>query len=501
MAGRDTSTAAASGLLAAASGLAAGHLTAALLSPAASPVLAVGATVIDLTPTPVKEWAVARFGTADKPILLASVLVVTLVLAALGGVLARRSFALGAAILVALIGAAGAAALARPTAQAVDVVPALVTGVVALGVLHWLVDRHAALRTGAGPSRRQVLLGAGSIAAGATILGATGQWLYSKAREVATIVLPRPTDPAPALPTGLDQKISGISAFRTPNDDFYRVDVNLVVPQIDHSTWSLTIDGDVERTRSFSYADLLAMPLIERDITMTCVSNEVGGSYVGAARWLGVPVRDLLDRTGVGTDADQILSTAVDGFTISTPLSVALDGRDMMVAVAMNGEPLPREHGFPARLITPGLYGYVGGTKWLERLTLTTFAEKQAYWTERGWAEQGPVKVSSRIDTPRGLRSIDAGDTVIAGVAWAQHRGIAKVEVSIDDGAWIEARLGPDAGIDYWRQWYLPWSATKGRHSVAVRATTDDGQVQSSRRVSPFPDGSSGIQQVVVQVD
>jgi len=243
------------------------------------------------------------------------------------------------------------------------------------------------------------------------------------------------------------------------------------------------------------------MKLIERDITMTCVSNDVGGKYVGAARWTGVPLKTLLDEAGVGSRADQILSTATDGFTISTPLAVAMDGRDAMVAVGMNGTALPAEHGFPARLITPGLYGFVGATKWLRKLTLTTYAEQSAYWTDRDWATDAPIKISSRIDTPAALSTVKAGKSVIGGVAWAQTRGIAKVEVRIDGGGWQEAKLGPSAGVDYWRQWYLPWEARPGQHMLAVRATDRDGVVQTAVRASPFPEGSSGVQEIAVNVD
>jgi hypothetical protein len=222
---------------------------------------------------------------------------------------------------------------------------------------------------------------------------------------------------------------------------------------------------------------------------------------VGAARWLGVPLRDVLDRAGIdSTKADQILSTAVDGFTISTPLAVALDGRSSLVAFGMNGEPLPREHGFPVRLVTPGLYGFVGCTKWLNRLTLTSYDDREAYWTKRKWAIDAPIKLSSRVDTPRPLSTIRSGATIIGGVAWAQPDGVAEVEVRVDGGEWQQARLGPDAGVDYWRQWYLPWKPEKGSHMVAVRATNRQGETQTSTRATPFPDGSSGIQEVVVNV-
>lgn len=483
------------GLAAAFVGVGAGHLVAALTRPVASPVLAVGTTVINLTPTPVKEWAVRELGTNDKPVLVGSVFAGTLVLAALGGILAAYRFILGAVVLVVLVAASAAAALSTPTAGPLNALPSVVTAAVALAVLALLVRPRAPEL----PGRRRFLVSVAAVTAAGAVAAAAGQWLIARARDISDVVLPRPAQPIAPLPEGLEYK--DLSAFRTPTKDFYRVDVNLVVPQVDPDDWSLHIDGDVRRTLRFSFDELLALPMIERDITMTCVSNEVGGGYVGATRWLGVPVRDLLDRAGVGTHCDQILSTAVDGFTISTPLAVARDGRDMMVAVGMDGEPLPRKHGFPARLITPGLYGYVGGTKWLTRLTLTTYAKHRAYWTRRGWATQGPIKIASRIDTPNSLGTISAGPTVIAGVAWAQHQGVAKVELQIDDADWVQVKLGPDAGIDYWRQWYFPWTATRGTHTVAVRATTRDGAVQTSRRASPFPNGSSGLQQLVVRVD
>jgi len=497
--------------------MAAGHLVASLLNPAASPVLAVGSTVIDLTPTPLKEYAVREFGTADKPILLSSVISVTLLVAALAGVIARRSFVLAAALLLGLVAVAGAMAMLRPVAEGVDLLPAVAAAVVGLSVLWWQVRALAVPTVEEGalapvskphlvlgdpaPSRRGLLIGSGIAAALTVAMAAGGQAIIRARTAIGNVVLPRPAHPLPPRPEGLEASYRGISRFNTPNGDFYRVDTNLTLPVIPLDDWRLTIDGDVGQKVSLTFDELLDLPMVERDITLTCVSNEVGGRYVGAARWLGVPLADLFELAGgVGDEADQILSTATDGFTISTPLAVALDGRDAMVAVGMNGEPLPAEHGFPARLITPGLYGFVGATKWLSRLTLTTYAEKQAYWTKRDWATDAPIKVSSRIDTPKALDTISAGRTVIGGVAWAQVRGIRSVEVRIDGGPWQEARLGPDAGVDYWRQWYLPWNATKGRHMLAVRATTIDGEVQTAARMSPFPEGSSGIQEIVVSV-
>ncbi|KQZ75979.1 molybdopterin-dependent oxidoreductase [Nocardioides sp. Root151] len=548
------------GVLATLCGMAAGHLIASLLKPASSPVLAVGSTVIDLTPTPLKEYAVREFGTKDKPILLASVMAVTLLLAAVAGLLARRWFPVGAGLLIALVALAGAAAVTRPLATASDVVPSLVAAVVGLVVLVLLVrllngarepadepareaaeEEPAPKRSTGGPvgpspaggtgpfdvmsnlepiarrkprsksksaptaapraSRRTLLITTGLVAAASATMGWAGEKIIAYRTRIGNVNLPPAAKPIAPLPAGLENVYSGISNFQTSTDRFYRVDINLTLPVVPVDDWKLTIDGDVDNSFSLTFDELAAMPLIERDITMTCVSNEVGGRYIGAARWLGVPLTDLLDRAGVGSKADQILSTAVDGFTISTPLEVARDGRDAMVAIGMNGEPLPAEHGFPARLITPGLYGFVGATKWLTRLTLTTYDDDSAYWTDRDWATDAPIKISSRIDTPKPLATIKDGQTVIGGVAWAQRVGIKKVEVRIDGNAWQEATLGPDAGIDYWRQWYLPWDASPGQHMLAVRATSLDGEVQTAARATPFPEGSSGVQEIVVTVE
>lgn len=491
------------GLTAAVTGLAAGHLVAALTGPEASPVLSVGSAVVDRTPTPLKMWAIETLGNADKLVLVGSVLVVTLLLAALGGILARRSYPAGAALVLVLVGAAGWAALARPAARPVDALPALVTAVVALGALRWLTPAPSdtSAPPADGPGRRLILARTGILLGAAVVAGSAGQWLVARARDVTDVVLPRALRPLGPLPAGLERRFRGITRFQTPNKDFYRVDVNLTVPVVDHKSWRLRIDGMVDQPFELTFDELLELPMVERDITMACVSNEVGGPYVSSARWLGVPIGELLDRAGVKSGADQILSTAFDGFTISTPLSAARDGRDMIVAVGMNGTPLPRAHGFPARLVTPGLYGYVGGTKWLTKLTLTTYAEKKAYWTERDWAIDGPVKIASRIDTPAALRPVEAGRVIVAGVAWAPNRGIDLVQVKVDDGPWQAAEFGPDAGIDYWRQWYLLWDAEPGRHTLTVRARTPDGEYQTEERASTFPDGSSGWQQIIALVE
>jgi DMSO/TMAO reductase YedYZ molybdopterin-dependent catalytic subunit len=492
--------------------MAAGHLVAAFTNPAASPVLTVGSIVIDLTPTPMKEWAIRTFGDDDKAVLVGSVLLGALAIAAVAGLLARRRFLLGAGVLVVLVASAAVMALLRPEATALDVLPAIAAGVVGVAALALLARfsggldtgtdaRHPAGGTpGAQPSRRGVLIAAGALTAAAAALAGAGQWITGRRTTPAGVTLPQAADPAPGLPTDLRSKVAGISRLQTPNSSFYRVDTRLTLPIISLDDWTLTIDGDVENELTFTYDEILEMPMIERDITLTCVSNDVGGPYVGGARWLGVPLSDLLDRAKVGSRADQIFSTDVDGMTISTPLEMALAEKDAMLAIGMNGEALPEEHGFPARMVIPGLYGFISATKWISRMTLTTYAEKTAYWTDRKWATDAPIKIASRIDTPRSFSTIDAGDTFIGGVAWAQTRGIGKVEVKVDGGGWQEAELGPEVNVDYWRQWYLPWRAESGEHDLSVRATDLDGQVQTTARTAPFPNGSSGLQRIIVTV-
>ncbi len=499
---------AAYGVLATLLGVAAGHLVASFFDPASSPVLAVGSNVIDLTPTPLKEWAIAHFGTHDKTILIGSVFAGVLVLAAVGGILARRRFLLGAGLLGLLVAVAGAAALHRPTSHASSVLPALVAGVVGIAALAWLVrltgsrdGRDRPPRPAESPTRRGVLVTAGVMTVAAVAMGAAGRQIASARGKIKDFVLPKPASPAEPLPEGLEAKYPGIAPFRTANDKFYRVDTRLTLPVIDTDAWSLTIDGDVENEMSFSFDDLLGMDLIERDITVTCVSNDIGGPYVSATRFTGVRLTDLLDKAGIGsTGADQILSTDVDGMTISTPLDLATDGRDAMIAIAMNGEPLPREHGYPARMVVPGLYGYVSACKWITRMTLTTYDEKKAYWTDRGWKIDAPIKLMSRIDTPKALGKVKPGKTFIGGVAWHQHQGLEGVQVRVDGGEWRDATFGPDGGNDYWRQWYVDWDATPGSHTLAVRAIGADDEVQTPARATPFPDGATGVQSIVVTV-
>jgi DMSO/TMAO reductase YedYZ molybdopterin-dependent catalytic subunit len=494
------------GVIATLVGVAAGHLAASLLNPASSPVLAVGSQVIDLTPTPLKEYAIRQFGSNDKRVLIGSVMAGVLALAAVAGVLARRRFAQGAALQLVLVGVAAFTALNRPAAEPGDVVPSLATAVAGVGAL-WLLDRRATRdpmpvsESAEGPSRRGVLVTAGVLAAAAALMGGTGRWIGKYRSRLTDIAFPRPADPAPAFPTGIEADYPGITPLRVSTDEFYRVDTRLDVPIVDVDGWSLKIDGMVDRDLELTFDDLLAMPLIERDITLTCVSNSVGGPYVGGARWIGVRLTDLLDQAGVRGGVDQIFSTDVDGMTIGTPYDLATDGRDAMIALGMNGAALPREHGYPARMVVPGLYGFISACKWIERITLTTYAAKDSYWTQRDWATNAPIKISSRIDTPKVLETIDAGDTFIGGIAWAQQNGgVAKVQVQIDGGAWQDALLGPSAGNDYWRQWYYPWRAEPGSHNLSCRVIDGMGNTQSTARMNPFPEGSSGIQQLIVKV-
>ncbi len=492
---------AAYGVLATLVGLGLAHAVAALTDADTSPVLAIGATVIDLTPTPMKEWAIRTFGSADKPILVGSVLAGVFVLAAVAGLLARRRTRYGAGLLVALVAVASIAVVTRPGATVLDLGPSLVAAVGAVVALIWLAREQAGAPDGAAGGRRGVLIAAGVLSAAAVIGGVGGQLINKLRLRPEDVTLPDPTEPAPPLPRGLDNQVTGITSFRTDNDDFYRVDTRLDTPVISSDDWTLTIDGDVDKEVTLTFDELLDLPMIERDITLTCVSNSVGGEYVGAARWLGVRLTDVLDLAGVGSKADQILSTDFDGMTISTPLALATDGRDAMICVGMNGEPLPREHGFPVRMLIPGLYGFISATKWLTKLTLTTYDAQEAYWTERGWATDAPIKISTRIDTPRSLADLDAGDVVVGGVAWAQERGgVAKVQVQIDGGDWQDANLGPDGGNDYWRQWFYRWDATSGSHRIAARAVSGNGDEQVTERAEPFPDGASGLHELIVNV-
>lgn len=499
-------TAAASGLLAAGAGVGVSMLLAALLGGVA-PVYALGSRVVDLTPGWLKDWAVEHLGERDKDVLLLSVFAVVALLAALVGVIAvrrpRTGLLLAALLnLVALLASVrGQGGLELSWATVLPGVASLLLAVAALGVLTGQWRRHTPAEAPKGLDRRAFLLAATAVG-GVAVVGAGGSTLVGArgADSRAAVRLPRPVAPAMPLPAGAALDVRGLTPYLTPNRDFYRVDVALKVPQIDATTWRLRLHGMVDQPLSLSFKDLLEMPLVERRITLTCVSNQVGDQYVGNATWLGVRMSDLLKRVGVRRGADAVVSTARDGMTISTPLAALTDGRDALLAVGMNGEPLPLAHGFPARMVVPGLYGYVSATKWVEELELTTFSRVSTYWTQRGWAEQAPIKTGSRIDVPRQFATVPAGTVQVAGVAYAQRRGIERVEVRVDGGPWQLARLATQDSIDNWRQWVFPWEASAGQHKLEVRATDRTGNTQTSDRVPPRPDGATGWHSVTVTV-
>lgn len=505
--------AAVAGAVAAGTGVIASELVAGFISPSLSAVTALGGAVIDAVPPGVKDWAVALFGTADKLALLAGMALAIAVIAAAAGVLElRRRFA-GVAVF-AVFGIVGLAAVltrAQVTATAV-VLPLLAAGI-GIAVLLKLVRRLAAAGaagageaggTGEAPARRGFFQMLGGTAAGVLVGGAVVTvWRGGAAgvNEVRRALrLPVPQSPAPPIPAGADIGLAGVAPLVTPNPDFYRIDTALSVPVLDSREWRLKVTGLVERDVELTFEDLVAKPLVERHVTIACVSNEVGGDLIGNARWLGWPVRELLAMAGPKPEADMVLSRSSDGFTASTPLEVLTDRRDALLALGMNGEPLPLEHGFPVRMIVPGLYGYVSATKWLTELKVTRFADDVAYWTPRGWSERGPIKLSSRIDVPRNGASVAAGNVMFGGVAWAQHTGIGKVELRVDRGNWQPARLAPGISVDTWYQWELGLGLQPGEHEVQVRATDLKGTVQIEERRSVAPDGATGLHTIRVDV-
>ena len=505
--------AAVAGVVAAAAGLTAAQVVAYALPHGVSLVVAVGDRVIAWTPGPLVRRAEGWFGTGDKSVLLTATVLVLLALAARLGVLARRSPRGAYAGVTALVALGAAAALRVPRASGPTVLATAAAGaLVGCLVLRWLVAPRAPLPTRVGVSPvgrgsvvdggRRAFLSAVALTGAGTLAALWGsRWLEARRRVAAAraaVRLPPPAVTAPPVPVGAQLPVRGVSRLFTPNDDFYRIDTALVVPQVDVTSWQLEVRGRVRQPLRFSYDDLLRMPQVEHDITISCVSNEVGGDLVGNARWQGVLLRDLLERAGIAPGADQVVGRSVDGFTAGFPVSVATDGRPAMVALAMNGEPLPVAHGFPARLVVPGLYGYVSATKWLRSIEVTTFAALRGYWIPRGWARLGPIKTQSRIDTPHG--AVPAGPTSIAGIAWAPHRGIRSVQVQVDDGPWRRATLGAAVNADTWRLWQLPWTATPGQHRLRVRATDGTGAVQPQGRTDTAPDGAEGWHTVVVSV-
>ena len=514
--------AALAGVVSMAAFLASAEVVALVTGAGGSPLFGVGSAVVDLAPRGAKDLMVSLFGTGDKIALFVLMGVIVVLVTAAAGVgelrrppVGKIVFGLGGVL--ALV-----AVLTRADSRSVDGAPSAVGTVVALLVLTSLTRKLSRWRAttttgwaaatepspplqGTPVERRSFLLVAGLVGGLSVVLGAAARAFNATRANVAELrrglTLPAPAEPAEAVPAGASLDVDGITPYVTANDDFYRIDTALQVPSIDPADWSLRIHGLVDEEVLLTWDDLLALPMVEHHATLSCVSNEVGGTLIGTALWLGHPIRTLLARAGVQPGADMVLSRSIDGFTAGTPLDVLVDeGTQALVAVGMNGEPLPQEHGFPARLVVPGLFGYVSATKWVTELEVTRFADAEGYWTPRGWDALGPVKLESRIDVPRDGATVDAGTVVVAGVAWEPHTGVSKVEVQVDDGGWAEAELAESVSADTWVQWVYRWEATSGRHSLRVRATAADGVVQSERELPPAPNGAEGWDQHGVDV-
>ena len=540
------------GLLSTFAGLAAAELVVGMVRGANSPVVPVGQEVIDMVPPAVKDWAIAWFGTADKAVLIIGTLLSLAVIGSIVGNLAVKGNRASAYAVTAVVGVVGVYAVwLRPAPDFGKMLPPIVGTLVSIAVIWWLSPRDvtspaaapavadraddpslddevviAEQRPTPGIGRRNFLQGATTVGVLSLLVGGIGRALrprFEVGDERAALELPTPTDTIPPTPTtppttladapgstsppvadAMDFGLDGLESFVVPNSDFYRIDTALVVPQVPIDSWSLRIHGMVDNEMTITFADLLEREQIERYITLSCVSNPVGGDLVGNARWQGVRMKDLLEEAGVQPEATQVVSRSIDGWSCGSPTSVIMDGRDAMLAIAMNGEPLPAEHGYPVRLVVPGLYGYVSATKWVTEIEMTRWEDFDAYWVPRGWAKEGPVKLMARIDRPIGNRRYaDNADGVIdiAGQAWAVHRGVSKVEVSIDDGEWRECELASVPSDDTWRQWRYRWSdATPGRHAVRARAYDGDGMLQPEEPKSVAPDGAQGWHQVRFEV-
>ncbi|WP_225447087.1 molybdopterin-dependent oxidoreductase [Streptacidiphilus sp. PB12-B1b] len=522
---RTLAVGAATGLGSAAAALAVGDLTAAFTGPSSAPVVAVGSAAIDLTPTWLKDFAVQHFGTHDKTVLLAGIYATMLVLALLSGVLALRRRWAGAVLFALFAGVGARAAVSRQ----VSIVPSLVAGAVGIAVLLLLVRRlaprtaadtarndtapadttpadAAAPRPPTGMPRRGFLVALAGTAVLAAVAETAARALtaarYNVSAARAAIRLPAPAKPLPPVPASAHPAVPGLSSFSTPSADFYRVDTDLTLPQVSPHGWTLRVHGMVDHPMELSFDDLLHRPLTELDHTLSCVSNQIGGPYVSTTRWLGASLPALLREAGVRPGAQQVVGRSTDGMTIGSPLDLVLDGRTALLAVAMDGRPLPVAHGFPCRSVVPGLYGYASATKWLVDLEVTSFAAYDPYWVQRGWDRTGTVRTASRIEVPAPLAQLPAGTVTVAGTAWATHRGISAVEIRADGGPWQQARLATAVSPDVWRQWSCEWHATtSGLHTLEVRATDSTGAVQPQARTPPFPSGATGWHSVVVTVD
>jgi DMSO/TMAO reductase YedYZ molybdopterin-dependent catalytic subunit len=486
---------------------------------APSLVAAVGGFVIDNQPPGAKDLVVGLFGTNDKLALEVLIVVVAgIVGAILGTVAVRRSFALGAAGFGAFAIAGFLASLRQPTAApTTSLIVALVAGIGGVQVMSWLLVAGGAARTATGApapvvtpdwSRRGFLLQAGAVAVATSVAGLLGRRLLDGggtggSANPVVAGLPKPVNVA-TIPAGADLGQPDVTPLVVPNDDFYRIDTALIAPSVDVGTWTLRVHGLVDHEITLRYADLAELPLIEQYVTISCVSNEVGGNLVGNAKWTGVKLRDVLAMAGVQAGATQLVGRSVDGWTAGMPTAWVMDpAREPMIALRMNDQPLPRAHGFPARLIVPGLYGYVSATKWLSELELTTLEAFDGYWVPLGWSKLGPILTQSRIDTPHDGGALAAGRVPVAGIAWAPDRGIAAVEVSVDGGPWQPAQLSVPISETTWVQWLYAWDAAAagpGTHAIEVRATDRTGAVQTPDRTPPAPDGARGHHTIRVSV-
>ncbi|GAT89245.1 oxidoreductase [Paenarthrobacter nicotinovorans] len=521
------SMAALAGVVSAGVVLAVAELIGAFFTARATPVFALGSTFIDFTPPWMKDFAIATFGTNDKAALFVGMGVTIAVLACVLGVVAYRKWALGVLGVLFMGTVIVACVLTRAGVGFADAIPSILGTIAGLLVLRRLMvplwgmkawpeapadmAADAEVRNGsagvgtAGTSRRRFFAAAGITAVAAGIAATGGRLLGAARNNIAearnALKLPAPVKAAPPVPAGVQSPVEGVFPWLTPNSDFYRIDTALSVPEINVDDWQLRVHGMVEEEVTLSFQDLLDAELIESHVTLTCVSNPVGGKLAGNAKWLGLPIREVLARAKPKEGADMVLSKSIDGFSASTPLEVLQDDRDAMLAIGMNGEPLPVEHGYPVRMVVPGLYGFVSATKWVVDLEVTRFADSKAYWTERGWSERGPIKTMARVDVPKSFAKFPAGKVAVGGSAWAQTRGITKVEVQIDDGEWVEATLSDEASTITWRQWSYEWDATPGIHYVKARATDGTGEVQTEKRADPVPDGASGWPSVMVTVE
>lgn len=486
------------GALATLAGAAVAELLTGVTRARLSPVLAVGESVIELTPGAVAERAIDAVGSLDKPLLVIGVVIAMIAVGGASGILMMHSPGAGVAAYAALAVIPFAAVAHSESGGAVGslaivVIGAVVTIVIAVTLLGSTRYENV--------GRRTFLRDVGILAVGTVVVGGVGRWMGAAftAVEDARSKLRLPVTGA-STPAGVEAGVDDIAPWSTSPSDFYRIDTTLAPPLIKPDDWQLRIHGMVDHELTLTYDDLIERGLHESWITLCCVSNEVGGDLISNTIWGGVPIKTILDEVGVHPDADALLSTSDDGWNCGTPISALTDGRHAMLAVTMDGEPLPVEHGFPVRMVVPGLYGYVSATKWVVDWNITRFDDFEAYWTQRGWSPEGPVKTQSRIDTPHEGDALPGGAVAIGGVAWAQHRGIEAVDVRIDDGEWRAAELARVPNVDTWVQWKYEWGAEPGEHTLEVRATDRDGDVQTSRTQGTVPDGATGHHTVTVSV-